>query len=109
MDNIGNEICKAKVTFVLHGYGWLSLTTNGLFWNKSATSLLAFGALNALTEDFVGLRLDEISKVGKYTYFPGGGLVVVTNQGRELKFAFKHKKDFNTIYDYLTKIVRERN
>ena len=108
MENYGKEICKAKVTFVFRGYGWLTLTTNGLFWNKSATSYLTFGVLNALTDDFLGIKLDEIEKIAKYTYFPGGGLSVITNQGKEFKFSFKHKKDFIVIYDYLTKVIQEK-
>lgn len=102
MTELGDEIIKAKVTLVFKGYGWLTLTTKKLFWNKSATSYLTFGALNTMSEDFITISLDEIAKIGTYTYFPGGGLVVTTNQGKEFKIAFKHKKDFSVVYNYLT-------
>ena len=49
--------------------------------------------------------LTEIGKVGTYTYFPGGGLVVTTKTGKEYKIAFKHKKDFNVVYPYLTEYL----
>jgi hypothetical protein len=101
MNELGTEIIKAKVTLVFRGYGYLTLTDKALFWNKSATSYLAFGALNAMTDNHLYIPLDDISKVGTYTYFPGGGLVVTTNQGEEFKVAFKHKKDFKVVYDYL--------
>lgn len=101
MTDLGTEIIKAKVTLVFKGYGWLTLTTTALYWNKSATSYLVFGALNAATADHIYIPLENIAKVGTYTYFPGGGLVVTTNQGQEFKIAFKHKKDFNVVYDYL--------
>ena len=99
------EIIKAKVTLVFTGYGWLTLTDAALFWNKSATSYLTFGVLNAATSDHVCIPLTEIGKVGTYTYFPGGGLVVTTKTGKEYKIAFKHKKDFNVVYPYLSEYL----
>lgn len=102
MSELGTEIIKAKVTLVFRGYGWLTLTDKALYWNKSATSYLVFGALNAASEGHLYIPHDEIAKVGTYTYFPGGGLVITTNQGQEFKIAFKHKKDFKVVYDYLT-------
>ncbi len=101
MNELGNEIIKAKVTLVLRGYGWLTLTDNILYWNKSATSYIAFGMLNTLTDSHICIPLENISNVGTYTYFPGGGLVVTTNAGEEFKIAFKHKKDFKVVFDYL--------
>ena len=101
MNELGNEIIKAKVTLVLRGYGWLTLTDNILYWNKSATSYIAFGMLNTLTDSHICIPLENISKGGTYTYFPGGGLVVTTNTGEEFKIAFKHKKDFKVVFDYL--------
>ena len=95
MSELGTEIIKAKVTLVFRGYGWLTLT-------DKATSYLVFGALNAASEGHLYIPLEEIAKVGTYTYFPGGGLVITTNQGQEFKIAFKHKKDFKVVYDYLT-------
>lgn len=101
MSELGNEIIKTKVTLVFRGYGYLTLTDKILYWNKSATSYIAFGVLNAVTDNHVCIPLDNISKVGTYTYFPGGGLVVTTNTGEEFKIAFKHKKDFNVVFNYL--------
>lgn len=101
MNELGNEIIKAKVTLVFRGYGYLTLTDKMLFWNKSATSYLVFGMLNAATDGHVCIPLYTIARVGTYTYFPGGGLVITTNVGQEYKIAFKHKKDFNVVYDYL--------
>ncbi len=105
MNELGNEIIKAKVTLVFRGYGYLTLTDKALFWNKSATSYLVFGALNSLTDNHVIIPLEDIAKIGTYTYFPGGGLVLLTNQGQEYKVAFKRKKDFNVVYNYLLEKV----
>lgn len=104
MSDLGTEIIKAKVTLVFRGYGWLTLTTKALYWNKSATSYLVFGLANAITDGHICIPLENIAKVGTYTYFPGGGLVVTNDQGQEFKIAFKHKKDFNTVHDYLTRV-----
>ena len=95
-------IIKARVTLVFAGYGDLTLTDAALIWNKSASSFLAFGALNALSASHLMMPLTDIARVGTYTYFPGGGLVVTKKDGKEYKIAFKKKKDFNVIYDYLT-------
>lgn len=95
-------IIKARVTLVFTGYGDLTLTDAALIWNKSASSFLTFGALNALTESHLMIPLTDIARVGTYTYFPGGGLVVTRKDGKEYKIAFKKKKDFNVVYDYLT-------
>jgi hypothetical protein len=98
-------IIKARVTLVFKGYGDLTLTDEALVWNKSATSFLAFGAMNALTDDHVVIPLQDIARVGTYTYFPGGGLIVTRKDGKEYKIAFKKKKDFNVVYNYLTNDV----
>ena len=103
MNELGNEIVKAKVTLVFRGYGYLTLTDKMLYWNKSATSYVAFGMLNAVTDNHVSIPLENIARVGTYTYFPGGGLVITTNTGEEFKIAFKHKKDFEIVYDYLSR------
>lgn len=95
-------IVKTRVTFVFRGYGDLTLTDTALIWNKSATSYLAFGAMNTMTDDHVMIPLDTISFFEKYTYLPGGGLKVVNNEGKEYKFSFKHKKYFKIIWDYLS-------
>ena len=95
-------IIKTRVTLVLTGYGDLTLTDAALIWNKSASSFLTFGALNALTDGHLMIPLTDIARVGTYTYFPGGGLVVTKKDGKEYKIAFKKKKDFNVVYDYLT-------
>lgn len=97
-------IVKTRVTFVFNGYGDLTLTDTSLIWNKSATSYLAFGAMNANTSSHVSIPLSEIDRVEKYTYFPGGGLTVVNKEGREFKFSFKHKKDFFAVYEHLSKM-----
>ena len=94
-------IIKTRVTYVFNGYGDLTLTDVALIWNKSATSYLAFGAMNAITDNHLMIPLDDISAIDKYTYFPGGGLLVVDKTGKEYKFSFKHKKDFKVIYEYL--------
>lgn len=103
MDAMGTTtIIKARVTLVFTGYGDLTLTDAALIWNKSASSFLTFGALNALTDNHLMIPLVDISRVGTYTYFPGGGLVITRKDGKEYKIAFKKKKDFNVVYDYLT-------
>lgn len=102
MDAMGTKtIAKARVTYVFNGYGDLTLTDVALIWNKSATSFLAFGAMNAMTDNHLMIPLEEISRVGTYTYIPGGGLLVITKTGKEYKFSFKHKKEFKVIYEYL--------
>lgn len=98
-----NTIITARVTLVFVGYGDLTLTDTALIWNKSATSYLAFGVANAATSDHLMIPLDEIADIGTYTYFPGGGLTVTTNNGKVYKIAFKHKKDFKVVYEYLAK------
>ena len=97
-----NIIVTARVTYVMTGYGDLTLTDEALYWNKSATSFLAFGAANAMTDSHFYLPLSEIARVETYTYFPGGGLSVIDNRGKLYKFSFKHRKDHKIIYDYLT-------
>lgn len=101
MDELGNVIIKARVTFALRGYGDLTLTENALYWNKSATSYLAFGVLNAATENHAFIPLSDIASVSTYTYFPGGGMLVTDKHGKEYKFSFKRKKDFDTVYNYI--------
>jgi hypothetical protein len=98
-------IHKARVTFVCLGYGDITLTTRALIWNKSATSYIAFGALNSLTNDHVLIPFENIAKVGTYTYLPGGGIVLLLKDGKEQKIAFKWKKDFNIVYEYLRKNI----
>lgn len=98
-------IIKARVTLVFTGYGDLTLTDAALIWNKSASSFLTFGAVNALTDNHLMIPLTDIARVGTYTYFPGGGLVVTRKDGREYKLAFKKKKDFNVVYNYLINYI----
>ena len=106
MENVvGNVIIKARVTLVFTGYGDLTLTDRALIWNKSASSFLAFGALNALTDSHMMMPIADIAQVGTYPYFPGGGLVLTRKDGKEYKIAFKKKKDFTVVYDYLTNHV----
>lgn len=107
MDAMGiKTIMKTRVTYVFNGYGDLTLTDKALIWNKSATSFLAFGLINIATDNHTMIPLEDISRIGTYTFFPGGGLSVITKTGKEHKFSFKHKKDFKVIYEYLTKEVR---
>ena len=81
MNAMGTKvIVKTRVTFVLRGYGDLTLTDVALIWNKSATSYLAFGAMNAATEDHTMIPLENIALFDKYTYLPGGGLRVVNTR-----------------------------
>lgn len=96
-----NAICVARVTYVLKGYGDLTLTDEYISWNKSATSILVFGAMNTVTDDHLYLPLNEVSEVGKYTYFPGGGLQITDNKGKIYEFSFKRKKDFKVVYEYM--------
>lgn len=106
MDAMGNKtIMKTRVTYVFNGYGDLTLTDKALIWNKSATSYLTFGILNVATDNHLMIPLEDISRINRYTYFPGGGLLVITKTGKEYKFSFKHKKDFKVIYEYLLKEV----
>lgn len=104
MDNMmgTKTIIKTRVTLVFTGYGDLTLTDKALIWNKSATSYLAFGLLNMATTDHLMIPLDNVATVGTYTYFPGGGLVVTRKDGKTYKIAFKKKKDFKVVYEYLT-------
>ena len=103
MNAMGTQtIVKARVTLVFTGYGDLTLTDAALIWNKSATSFLAFGALNTLTDNHLMIPLTEIARVGTYTYLPGGGLIVTRTDGKEYKIAFKKRKDFKVVYEYLT-------
>ena len=103
MNAMGTKtIIKARVTLVFTGYGDLTLTDAALVWNKSATSFLTFGTLNALTDNHLVIPLHDIARVGTYTYYPGGGLIVTRNDGKEYKIAFKKKKDFEVVYKYLT-------
>lgn len=107
MDAMGTKtIVKTRVTYVFNGYGDLTLTDAALIWNKSATSYLAFGIMAGATDNHLMIPLGDISGIGTYTYFPGGGLLVTTKTGKEHKFSFKHKKDFKIIYEYLMKQVR---
>ena len=102
MTAMGTQIIlKARVTFVFRGYGNLTLTDSALIWNKSASSYLVFGAINATTENHTMIPLESIHHIEKYTYFPGGGLKVINNDGKEFKFSFKHKKDFIIVWEYL--------
>lgn len=102
MDAMGTKtIIKARVTFVFTGYGDLTLTDAALIWNKSATSFLAFRVFNTLTDDHLVIPLDDISRVGTYSYV-SGGLVITKKDGKEYKIGFKKKKDFNVVYEYLT-------
>ena len=96
-----NSIITARVTYVLTGYGDLTLTDKALYWNKSATSFLAFGAANAMTENHFCLPLSEIADIDSYAYLPGGGLSVKDTKGKVYKFSFKRRKDFKVIYEYL--------
>ncbi len=97
-------IYKARVTFVMHGYGDLSLTDNAIFWNKSATTYAAFGAVGAISDNHTLIPFDSIAQVGTYTYFPGGGMTVLLKDGKQYKIAFKKKKDFKFVYEYLKKL-----
>ena len=102
MDNVvGTVVIKARVTLVFRGYGDLTLTDSAVIWNKSASSFVAFGALNALTDNHLMIPISDIAQIGTYTYFPGGGLVITKKDGQEFKIAFKKKKDFRVVYDYL--------
>ena len=106
MDNYVNSVIhKARVTLVFRGYGDLVLTDKALFWNKSVTSYLTFGVFNALTEDHMMIPLEDIARVGTYTYYPGGGLVITRKDGKEYKIAFKKKADFNIIYGHLLSYI----
>lgn len=107
MNAMGTQIiAKTRVTFVFRGYGDLTLTDVALIWNKSATSYLMFGAMNAATEDHTMIPLESIVSFDKYTYFPGGGLRIINNEGKEFKFSFKHKKDYQIIWNYLCSIKK---
>lgn len=102
MDNLMETvIIKARVTLVFTGYGDLTLTDKALVWNKSASSYVAFGVANAMMDNHLVIPLTDIARVGTYTYFPGGGLVVTRKDGKEYKIAFKKKKEFKVVYDYL--------
>lgn len=107
MNDLGKEILtNAKVTLVFTGYGFLSITEKAVVWNKTATSYLAFGLMAAATDNHLFLPLEKIAKVETYTYFPGGGLILTTNEGRTYKIAFKKKKDFIVAHTFLSEICK---
>lgn len=107
MDTRGTElIIKTRVTFVFRGYGDLSLTDTALIWNKSTTSIIAFGLPNLLTDNYAVIPLESICKIEKYTYFPGGGLKIIIRDGKEFKFSFKSQKDYKIVWNYLSAIVQ---
>lgn len=107
MNDLGKEILiNAKVTLVFTGYGFLTITERAVVWNKSASSFFAFGVMAAATDNHLFLPLDEIAKVDTYTYFPGGGLVLTTKEGRIYKIAFKKKKDFTAAYAFLSEAIK---
>lgn len=90
---------KAQIPFV--GYGNLTLTETALAWNKSkVSSYVVFGVVNVLTKDHLYLLLSEIVDVGKSPFT--GDLVVRDKEFRKYKFVFRHKKDFKTVYEYLS-------
>ena len=107
MENyVGNGIIyEARVTLVKYGYGDLSLTDKTLFWNKSATTYLAFGVLGSISDDHILIPFESIAKVGTYTYIPGGGITLLLKDGKQHKIAFKRKKDFRYVYEYLKNTV----
>ena len=108
-NELGAEILSnAKVTLVFTGYGFLTVTDKALFWNKSATSYLAFGLAATTTDNHLYLPLSDIAKIDKYTYFPGGGLAITTNKGQLYKISFKHKKDFAVAFDYLSGFINNK-
>lgn len=94
-------IYTARVTLVKYGYGDLSLTDKAMFWNKSATTYVALGVMGAISDDHILIPFDNIASVGTYTYFPGGGITLLLKDGKQHKIAFKKKKDFNFVYEYL--------
>lgn len=98
----------ARVTYVMTGYGDLTISENALCWNKAATSFLAFGVVNSNTENHLYLPIADISKIGTYTYLPGGGLSITDNHGKVYKFSFKKRKEFNAFYSYLRECVERR-
>lgn len=102
-------ICTTRVTYVMTGYGDLTLTDEALYWNKSASSFLVFGAVNAMTDSHFYLPLSDIASVSSYIYFPGGGLCITDVRGKLYKFSFKKKKDFVVIHDYLTELKEKQN
>ncbi|MBE6801660.1 MAG: hypothetical protein E7530_02095 [Ruminococcaceae bacterium] len=106
-NGLGAEILsKAKVTLVFTGYGFLTVTDKAVIWNKSASSYFAFGLATVATKDHLYLPLNNIAQVSTYTYFPGGGLVLTTTEGKIYKIAFKKKKDFVIAHEYLSNAVK---
>ena len=97
-------IVSTKVTLVKTGYGILTLTDQDLTWKKSASTVLAFGFLGAATANDLRIPLSQISKIDKYTYIGGGGLILYLDDNRIYRIAFKSKKDFQTVFDYLSKL-----
>ena len=96
-------IISTKVTFVKKGYGVLTLSDKDLTWKKSMSSVFAFGIFGAATDNDVYIPLSDIVKVGSYTYVGGGGLIVYLSSGQTYRIAFKSKKDFKTVFEYLSK------
>jgi hypothetical protein len=94
-------IYTARVTLVMHGYGDLSLTDKAIFWNKSGTTFVAFGVIGTISDDHILIPFENIAQVGTYTYFPGGRMTLLLKDGKQYKVAFKKKKDFNFVYEYI--------
>lgn len=81
-------IREARVTYVLHDYGKLCLTDRALFFGK----------------DKIEIPLYSIEKIDTYPVWLGGGLLIIQKNGKEHKFSFNKKKDFEAFYDYLSNV-----
>lgn len=101
-------IIKARVTLVFNGFGDLTLTEKEIMWDKSITSYLAFGILNSATDNHLSIPLDDLIKIDTYKVYFSGGLILITKAGKQYKIAFKKKKDFTVVYEYLCNYMKNR-
>lgn len=108
-NHVNKVIHTARVTLVMFGYGDITLTPSALIWNKAATTYLAFGVMGALSDGHILIPIENITNVGTYTYIPGGGMTLLLKDGKQYKVAFKHKKDFNIVYEYLRDQITSRS
>ncbi len=97
-------IVQTDVTLVKTGYGKFTLTEEDITWKKSAKTIFAFGLLGAATVNDLRIPLNQIAKIDQYTYMGGGGLILYLTDNRTYRIAFKSKKDFQTAFDYLSKL-----
>lgn len=90
-------IYKAKASLESVGQGVLILNDTGIAWSKAASLFRAFGSA-APAADHVELPFTEQAQVDTYSE---KGMIFTRNDGKEYKFTFNRKSDFNLVNEYL--------